>query len=235
MEVAAPKGRAGLILPGVLTVVNRPVPSHPPNSFRGQGYTVALTDPACLICLSRRCSLKGIAAVEINVAPWAACLFLTKVPLGQFCVCACTCACVFVLLCSSVMPHFCFFSLWVRVNLPVYPGLKVTHSHFGTPRASTVQLRSQTDLRTSSKKYWHNLFVCCSVCGCVFKERKGRELAGLKWEMRTSRERMKYSCLEFLQETQNSSPLLVCGHSVSCSWYRGAKRVCWVTGISRLT
>lgn len=147
MEVAAPKGRAGLgFAQGCSRSWTDLCPPTSPNSFQGQGYAVALTDPARLICLSRCRSLKGIAAVEINVAPWAACLFLTRVPLGQFCVCACTHACVwFVLL-------FCFFSLWVRVNPPVYPGLKVTHSHFGTPRASAVQLRSQTDLRTSSKK-----------------------------------------------------------------------------------
>lgn len=178
MEVAAPKGRAGPVLPGVLTVVNRPVPSHLPRFIsrprlhRGSDRSNLPHLSESLPLLERHCSCRDQCGS-------VGCLFVSYQSASGTILCVCVHArmCVFVLLCSSVMLRFCFFSPWVRVNLPVYPGLKVTHSHFGTPRASTVQLRSQTDLRTSSKIYQHNLFVCCSVCGCVFKERKGMELA----------------------------------------------------------
>lgn len=170
MEVAAPKGRAGLVLPGVLTVVNRPVPSHLPKFISRPRLHCGSDGPnlphlsESLLLLERHCSCRDQCGS-------VGCLFVSYQSASGTTLCVRVCArarmCVFVLLCSSVMLRFCFFSLWVRVNLPVYPGLKVTHSHFGTPRASTVQLCSQTDPRTSSKKYQHNLFVSCSVCGCV--------------------------------------------------------------------
>lgn len=62
---------------------------------------------------------------------------------------------------------------------------------------------------------------------------KGKEQSKLgRSKEQESEEIMKYSCQEFLRETQNSSLSSLCGGSFSCTWYCSAKRHCRAAELS---
>lgn len=161
----------------------------------------------CVLAPCPHCSFKGGGA-KISVVNVAVCsagyLFrffvqwLRDILESVWCVCVC----VQFNLCSVS-----FLSQWV-VTRPQ------SCTHFMLFCLLSSQFHPESDLNDS---IWISsmLLLSLNLCVCV----RGRDFQddGQVWRkvFRKSLERMKYSCLEFLWETLNSSPLSLCVSEVS--------------------
>lgn len=115
MEVAAPKGWAGLVLPGVLTVVNRPVPSHLPKFIsrprlhHGSDRSNLPHLSESLLLLERDCSCRDQCGS-------VGCLFVSYQSASGTILCVCVRARTHVCVCAALFIRYAAFLFFQPVS-----------------------------------------------------------------------------------------------------------------------